>query len=256
MEYGNISPQLKTAIDAARLGAGKALEYFDNNSNLKATNKLDNSPVTVADPLTEEIIKKHILSNFPDAKILGEEAGGSREESTCWIIDPIDGTRSFMRGIPTWGVLIAYCKDNEFIIGVCYFPILDVMIWAEKGMGAYQNGKRIHVSDISYLKEAYVSCGNIKHFENKQTVLDLADASYVLRCPEATRATALVVSGKTDVLVDVKAQLWDFAPFITIATEAGGKITNTKGEPLTRKDRGYIVTNGLLHDEVLKIVNK
>lgn len=251
-----LSFELRTAIEAAKIGATKALEYFDNNAKLDQKTKSDNTPVTIADPATEEVIKKFILSQFPDANIIGEETGGSLKDSTFWVIDPIDGTRSFIRGIPTWGVLISFCKNNQFQIGVCYFPLLDVLIWAEKGQGAFLNGDRIHVSGIKNLNEAYASTGNIKHFENKQVILDLADASYVLRCPEATYATYLVVCGKTDALIDMKASLWDFSPFITIATEAGGKITSTKGEPLKLTDKGYIVTNGVLHDEVVRIVNK
>ncbi|HUQ85900.1 MAG TPA: inositol monophosphatase [Candidatus Limnocylindrales bacterium] len=250
------SRELKTAIKAAKIGAAKAKKYFDNKTDLNQKTKLDNTPVTIADPATEEVIKKFILSKFPNANIIGEETGGSMTNETFWVIDPIDGTRSFIRGIPTWGVLIAFCKNNQFQIGVCYFPLLDVMIWAETGQGAFLNGKKINVSKVKNLNKAYVSTGNIKHFEKKQVIFDLADASYVLRCPEATYATYLVVCGKTDALVDVKASLWDYAPFITIAKEAGGKISNTKGDPLKLTDKGYVVTNGLLHDDVIKIVNK
>ncbi len=165
-----MSDNLKTAIEAARIGAKKALEYFDNDSDLSTQHKSDGTPVTVADPATEEEIKNHILSVFPDAKIVGEESGGSTNEESFWIIDPIDGTRIYARGIKSWAVLIAYVEKGEFILGVAYFPSLDELYYAEKGKGAYLNEKRITVSATQELKEAIINSGNPRYFKNKQTV--------------------------------------------------------------------------------------
>lgn len=251
-----MSDELRTAIEAAKIGAEKALEYFDNNSELSTQHKSDGTPVTVADPATEEEIKKHILSVLPDAKIVGEESGGSTDEESFWIIDPIDGTRIYARGIKNWAVLISYVEKGEFIIGVAYFPSLNELYYAEKGKGAYLNDKKIHVSKIESIEKALVNSGNPKYFKNINVVLDLIKKAPVVRSYETTYADCLVASGKMDASVDPYAQLWDFAPFVTIIYEAGGMITSLSGKPLTFTDRGCAMTNGLFHKELIDIVSK
>lgn len=247
------SSKLQTAIDAAKKGANEALRYFDKN--IEVVFKDDNTPVTIADRKSEETIKNYILSKFPDAKFLAEESGGEVSESGTWIIDPVDGTRSFSRGVPGWCVLIAYYEKGEFLIGVCYFPVQDELLYAEKGKGAFMNGKKVCVSKIEKLNKAYIGFGNPKYMKDQQVLLDYINASASARSWEATYCEFLLAQGKIDALVDGYAQLWDIAPFVVIIEEAGGKITRLDGSPIGLTKRGCIVTNGLIHNEVLKIIN-
>jgi histidinol phosphatase-like enzyme (inositol monophosphatase family) len=251
-----MSDELEIAIEAARIGAKKALQYFDNNSDLNTKIKSDSTPVTIADPATEEVIKSYIVSKFKDAKILGEESGGSTNEESFWIIDPIDGTRVYARGINTWAVMVSYFSKGTFEIGVCYFPLFDEIYFAQNGKGAYMNGKKLTVSKTTLLKNALINSGNPKHYKNRQIILDLVENAPVVRSYETTYADCLVAAGKMDASVDPYAKLWDFAAFVPIVQEAGGKITNLKGEKPGLNDNGCIITNGLLHNELVKIVNK
>ncbi len=252
----NFSKELQTAIDAAKMGAKKALEYFDNESDLKTVQKSDNTPVTVADTATEEVIKNDILSKFPYAKILGEETGGSTEDESFWIIDPIDGTRVYSRGINAWAVLIAYYTKGEFTIGVSYFPVLNEMYYAEKGKGAFLNGKRLNISDTNPLKNSLINSGNPQYYKKKQVIIDLVEKSGIVRGYETTYADCLVAAGKMDASIDNNAKLWDFAAFAVIIPEAGGIITDLEGKPLQLQGSGCIISNGLIHNELVKIVNK
>lgn len=251
-----ISKELSVAIEAAKVGAATALKYFDNDTDLGTKLKSDNSILTIADPETEEAIKKYIYSKFPDASIHGEETGGSKEVESFWIIDPIDGTRVFARGINTWCVLIAYYTKGEFTMGVAYFPGLNEIYYAEKGKGAFLNGEKKKVSDIKPLKSSLINSGNPQYYKNKQIIVDLVENSSVVRGYETTYADCLVGAGKMDGSIDNYAQLWDFAAFVPIVEEAGGKITGLDGKKLHLNSRGCIITNGLIHDEVVNIVNR
>jgi fructose-1,6-bisphosphatase/inositol monophosphatase family enzyme len=251
-----MSEELKTAIEAVKKGAETALSYFDNDKNLGTKFKEDSTPVTIADPLTEETIKNYILSVYPDAKILGEETGGSSDEESFWIIDPIDGTRVYSRGINGWAVLLAYYSKGEFKIGVCYFPVLNELYYAEKNKGAFLNGKKIVVSNIHPLKKALINSGNPKYYKNTEIILKLVESAYVTRGYETTYADCLVAAGKMEVSVDPYAQLWDFAPFATIIPEAGGFITNLHGNPLKLTDRGCLMSNKILHDELIDVLSR
>lgn len=248
-----MSEELKIAIEAAKIGAKKALSYF--NSDLSIDYKEDLTPVTIADKETEKEIKNFIKSKISNAKFVGEEEGGNINQDEFWIIDPIDGTRSFIRGIPTWNVLIAFCKNKEIICGVCYFPILNELLYAEKSKGGYLNGKKITVSKINNIKKAYVSYGSPRHFKDKKMLLNIFEKVGSARSPDAAYSSFLLCIGKYDAHIDGYGQIWDAAPFKIILEEAGGKFTNLKGEKWKITDRGYIATNGLLHNEVIAILN-
>lgn len=251
-----ISNKLATAIEAAKIGADKALSYFNNGSDLQEKLKEDNTNVTLADVETEKVIKQFLNSRYPDDHILGEETGGSRDKESFWIIDPIDGTRIYARGINAWAVLISYFEKGEFKIGVCHFPLFGEIYYAERGKGAYLNGKKITVSAKKPLAKSLVNSGNPRNLKNKQIILDLVDKTAILRGHETTYADCLVASGKMDASIDPYAKLWDFASFAVILPEAGGKVTNLEGKPLMADDQGIIASNGLIHDEIIRIVNR
>lgn len=136
-----MSEELKIAIEAAKKGAEAALRYYEKNPAFEV--KPDNSPVTKADKEAEDIIKKTIVSHFPHAQFLGEETGGTLDADDFWCIDPIDGTKNFIRGLPFWGIEIAHIIDSEIVLGLSYGPVIEEMLYAEKGKGAFMNGTPI-----------------------------------------------------------------------------------------------------------------
>jgi len=249
-----MSDELKVAIEAAKIGAQNALKYFDKD--IKVELKEDKSVVTHADRETEEIIKKFISSKFASAKFVGEESGGDVNEKEFWTIDPIDGTRSYVRGIPTWCVIISLCRSGDVQLGAVYFPHIDTVYYAERGAGAFENKKRIHVSSISEVNKAFFSFGSPRHFTDKNVVLDLIDKTSSSRAWDPTYSACLLAAGRTDIHVDSYGKLWDLAAIKVILEEAGGKITRLDGSPWKYDGVGSIMTNGLLHKSVLEIINK
>ena len=248
-----ISKELQTAIDAAKTGGKVALEYFQTELEIKK--KHDNSILTIADPKAEDAIKKEILKTYPEAKFLAEESGGSRDEDDFWIIDPIDGTRVFAKGISQWSILIAHYYKGEITVGVSYTPTQNMLLVAEKDKGAFLNGKRVSVSSTTDPANSFGSFGSINRFKDKNPILKLVDAGVTLRSYEHAYAIALLVSGRMDVVIDAYAMTWDYAPFICIVKEAGGKVTDFQGKKWDFSSKNLLVTNGILHNEFVKIIN-
>lgn len=248
-----MSRNLEIATKAAQQGAEIALQYF--GKSLSIERKADSSPVTIADKKTEKTIKSLILSRSPEAFFIGEETGGTMEKEEFWIIDPIDGTKSFIRGLPFWAILIAHCRNKKIDLGLCYFPVFDSLLWAETGCGTFLDNKIIHVSRIGSLDRAFIDFGGVRHPDNLG-VIPLAQKVMSAKSFEETYSCFLLAQGKVDVVIDRGGKIWDVAPFKVIVEEAGGRITNLYGNEWTIYDQGYIATNGLLHDKVLAIINR
>ncbi len=249
-----MSEELQLAINAAKTGAKTALDYFQ--IDLKVEYKKDTSPVTIADKKTEEAIKSFILKHDSKAKFLAEETGGDSSEKSLWIIDPIDGTRSFTRGMNGWCILISKYTKDDVTTGVCYFPILNELYYAQKGFGAYYGNKKLSVSKVSALQKSFTAYGSLKYFKNYNRVIDVALKSATARSPEITYGAVLVASGKMDVCIDGYAKPWDSAPLKVLIEEAGGTYTDLKGKPWSLQSVGTLATNGLLHNEVIEILDK
>ncbi|MCK5235224.1 MAG: inositol-phosphate phosphatase, partial [Candidatus Aenigmarchaeota archaeon] len=163
---------LKTGLEAAKKAEEIILKYYSDE--IRAELKEDMSPVTVADREAEKAIIEIIRLKFPDHSILGEESGSSDSASEyLWIIDPIDGTKNYMRKIPLFATQIALMKGGEVIVGVSNAPALKELLYAEKGKGAYCNDRQIHVSKIDMLNKSYMSFGGLRHFEKKNLVDNL-----------------------------------------------------------------------------------
>jgi histidinol-phosphatase len=248
-----MSTDLQNAIDAVKQGAEKALTYFGNNPSV--TIKPDHTPVTQADKEAEAIIKTVLLSHYPHANFIGEETGGNRDVKQAWIIDPIDGTKNFMRGIENWAVLLAHYTDGVCDIGVSYIPVLEQLCYAQRGEGAFINGKKIHVSSITTLEDAFLSHGEIRYFEHINPLLLLAKRSLTQRCHGDASTYNNLAAGKIDIVIDAKDNVWDSAAFSVIIEEAGGKVSNIKGDPWNVNSSSFVATNGLLHAEVIEILN-
>ncbi len=250
-----MSNELKVAIAAAKTGAKTALKYFDKELDLGITLKENKSILTKADLDTEKQIIKFIKSKYPDANILAEESGGHTDHSEFWIIDPIDATRVFAKGIAQWSILIAYYKNNTVQVGVCYIPTQNMLVYAERGKGAYLNGKRIHVSGTRKLEHAFASFGGITHFKKPELILKLGKKGANLRSYEHAYTFSFVASGKMDFVIDSFATPWDYAPLVRIIEEAGGQVSDFEGKPWSLGSKNLIVSNGILHNEILKTIN-
>lgn len=253
-----MSEFLDTAIRAAREAEGVILRHFDTNVDVER--KEDGTEVTIADREAEKTIRNVIASVFPEHGFLGEETGRSDSDSEyVWVVDPIDGTRNYTRGIPLFGTLIALMKHDELVLGVVNMPALGELSHAEKGRGAYCNGAPVSVSTVESLKDAYVSFGGVKKFVDKgitDTLYALAGSVRGDRGLGDCWSYALIARGKLDALVDATIKIWDVAAPAVLIEEAGGRLTDLEGKKINRNITSVIATNGHLHEEVLRYFNK
>ena len=247
---------IDVAIGAAKQAGELALKYFKTQP--KVSYKADKSPVTKADIEVEKLIRRIIGSKFPNHGIIGEEFGQSKPNAKYkWVIDPIDGTRLFIRGIPLWSVLIAVLKDNNPIIGINFSPAIGEFALAEKNKGAFLNDKRIHVSKISDIKLSFLGHGSVKRFSEIKMLkkfLKVAEKIQSIRGYSDSYALNLLASGKIDIYLEPRAAIHDLAAPAIIVKEAGGKFTDFSGK-FSITSGNAVATNGLLHDQVLKILN-
>lgn len=248
---------LDFALTLAHEAGDLTLRHFGHLVDYDA--KGDGSPVTVADRNAEKLIRERIAERFPEHGVLGEEFGESRPGSRVrWILDPIDATRSFMRGVPLYGVLIGIEVEDEAVVGVAHFPPLAETVAAGKGLGCSWNGKPCRVSPVSRVEEAVVLTTDVERI-----LSSAADPGWrALQKRAAFSRTwgdcyghALVATGRAEVMVDPIMKPWDCGPFLTIVTEAGGRFTNREGEA-TIHGGSAISTNGTLHDEVLRALTR
>jgi histidinol-phosphatase len=248
---------LEFAVDLSR-GAGEiTLQYFRKKP--ETSRKSDGSYVTVADRQAEQYLRRRIAEAFPDDGILGEEEGESHGKSgRRWIVDPIDGTFSFVHGVPFYGVLIAIEIEGELSVGVVNIPALDEMVSAAKGLGCFLNGERARVSTTAELKDALLLSTDFSACARH----GFGRAAELLQARAKTSRTwgdcygyVLVATGRADVMLDPVMNLWDCAPLLPIMEEAGGTFTDWRGVR-TAADGNAIATNGVLFDEVLDIVRE
>jgi histidinol-phosphatase len=217
----------ETAFRAGRLTLG----YF--HAGTRSEYKSDDTPVTVADREAEALIRSRIQHRFPDHAVVGEEYGASGDEAAefTWFIDPIDGTKSFIRGIPLYGVLLGLMVDGRNEVGVAYFPALDEMVSAASGEGCFWNGRRCRVSPESDLKRGFVSCtdpGNFTTPVSRTAWQRMQQACYYrVGLPDAY-GHALVATGRLEVMLDPVICPWDCGPFPAILREAGGFTATTR----------------------------
>ena len=249
---------LKTGLEAAKKAEEIILKYYSDE--IRAELKEDMSPVTVADREAEKAIIEIIRLKFPDHSILGEESGSSDSASEyLWIIDPIDGTKNYMRKIPLFATQIALMKDGEVIVGVSNAPALKELLYAEKGKGAYCNDRQIHVSKIDMLNKSYMSFGGLRHFEKKNLVdnlLVLVNSTQGHRGIGDFWSYHLLAQGKIEIMIEADTKIWDIAALSIIVREAGGKVTDIKGGTVGKETTSIIATNEIVHDEVLGILGK
>ncbi len=216
--------------------------------------KPDLTPVSEADRAVEEHIRRELARVRPGDAVLGEELGDDGDAPRRWIVDPIDGTKGFVRGLPVWATLLALEVDGQLALGVVSAPALGRRWWARRGDGAYADGRPIRVSAVARIEDAYLSYDSVPGFEAVglgEPFLGLARRCARTRGLGDFWGHVLVAEGALDVSVEVGGmRLWDLAPLQVIVEEAGGRFTDLSGA--ARADAGEaVVTNGLLHDEVL-----
>jgi len=246
--------RLDVAIAAAKAGGEVALRYF--RTALTVERKPDRSPVTVADRECERRIVEVLRASFPTHGILGEELGAHAGDGTRWIIDPIDGTKSFIRGIPFFATLIGLEEEGEITTGVIYAPALGELLYAQKGLGAFDDHGRLHVSGVRRVAQAMLVFGGpgvmraaglwgayerlIERSERQRGYGDYFGYTFVAR-------------GQAEAMIDIDLKPWDLAALKVIIEEAGGRFTNFAGEP-TIYGGSAVASNGLVHDEILRII--
>jgi histidinol phosphatase-like enzyme (inositol monophosphatase family) len=218
----------RIAEQAGRLALENHARGFETET------KPDDTPVTSADRANEKLITKLLEEAFPDDGLLGEE-GAAREgrSGRRWIIDPIDGTRSFMRGIPTWGVMLALETEGSVVAGACNLPALGELYSAAAGLGAYCNGARIHCSPVKSLGQAMFCLTGIDHVVKwswGQRLLPWLTQFWSVRSMGGCMDAMCVASGRAEVWITMQAKAWDLAPLKIIGEEAGARFFNLDGK--------------------------
>jgi histidinol-phosphatase len=224
--------EIEACREAARRAGVLALEHAARG--VAREDKSDDSPVTVADRECERLIVSVLRSAFPGDGFLGEEETAETGTSgRRWIVDPIDGTRDFVRGLPTWSNLIALEADGDVVLGVCNMAAQDELYWAVRGQGAFVNDRRIRVSSIDRRDRAVLS---LTAFNDVVTsplagrLLDYLSGYWAVRSMGGCQDAVLVVSGRAEAWIELNAKAWDLAPFLVLAEEAGCRFFDFDGE--------------------------
>lgn len=247
------------AIKAAQAAGKAALQFFPDPSAASAliqvNYKSDASPVTIADRQAEQQLRTDLLGHFPHDGFLGEEFGEVHGSSGFrWIVDPIDGTRSFVRGIPLWATLVGLEHDGRVIAGVVYEPVSHNLYRALAGHGAFKNDHRIQVSKVNRLADAILATSDFNSFDSAgeaDVYISLARRVQKQRGYGDYFGFTLVAQGSIEIMLDCGVQSWDVAAIVPIIQEAGGRMTSwSGGDP--HSSRHVIASNGLLHGYVLR----
>ncbi len=244
---------LSVAIEAAYLGGRRTLAYF--NTGVPVERKSDSTPVTCADRECEQLIRATIERHYPTHSIIGEEWGTTDGDPDFrWIVDPIDGTKTFIHGVPLYGVLIGVEVRKVASVGVIYLPALDEMICAAKGGGCLWNGRPARVSEVRNLSEAAVMSSSIVScYKRSGAFAQIAAKSLLQRTWGDCYGYALIATGRADAMIDPALNLWDCAAIMPIIEEAGGRFTSWAGEA-TIYTKDAVATNGVLHSEILAML--
>ena len=251
-----VSDDLGLALRMADEADALTLDRF-GALDLHVETKPDLTPVTDADKSAEELLRGLLVANRPDDAVVGEEFGGTAVfEGRQWVLDPIDGTKNFVRGVPVWSTLIALLQDGVPTVGVVSAPALGRRWWASSGEGAFSsfNGvtRRISVSGVSELDSASLSFSDLTTGweDRRPQFVELTDAVWRVRGYGDFWSYCLLAEGAVDVVTEPEVKLWDLAPLDIVVREAGGRFTSIDGAPGPHGGSA-IATNGLLHDEVL-----
>lgn len=259
---------LKIALKTAELAQENILKYFQTDVGVEW--KADNTPVTIADKGTEELARKFWAKETPGFGVIGEEFGiESPDAEYQWVIDPIDGTKAFVHGVPLFGTLIALYKKNVPVCSLIRIPAMNTAVWAVNGGGAFLDGRPVHCSKVSSISESLVLSGTANTMETAgygDQFAKLRRSAKLHRGWGDCYGYYLVAAGRAEVMLDPVVSLWDIAPFPLLMKEAGGKFSTidgktdlfgADGKPVAPIYEGFssVATNGLLHDVALDCMN-
>ena len=250
-----LDERVAPAAELARITGTVALRHY--RTHLTVETKADGSPVTVADRAAETAARAWVQSRFPQDGILGEELGEERPGAARrWIIDPIDGTKSFVRGAPLWGSLVALCEGDRVLAGAAYFPAVDELVAAAPGAGCWWNGSRCRVSSVSAVADATVLTTDERFPDRPERAVGwraLARRASVSRTWGDCFGYLLVATGRAEAMCDGTLSIWDAAALQPIIEEAGGVFTDWLGAP-TAFGGSAIATNRLLAEDVRSLL--
>ena len=247
----NESPELKAALEAAAAAANVIRECYARPVAVRL--KDDRSPVTEADVRAEEAIRAVLAARFPDHAFHGEETGRHGEGEALWLVDPIDGTKAFVRGYPMFSTQIALMRGGRLVLGVSSAPLYGELAWAERGHGAWLNGRPLRVSAIDSIEAAALSAGNLKTL-----ACGPAWSRYGALVARLNRIRGygdflhyhLLAGGKLDAVIESDVNILDIAALVTIVEEAGGRFTALDGAPVGLATTTVLASNARLHDPI------
>ena len=259
----NLEEIIEQALYVAKQAAIKAetvIKKYYQGDDLATEVKGDETPVTIADKQSEQVIRAEISKYFPGHDIFGEEFGRSDNEGSdfLWLIDPIDGTKSFVRQYPFFSTQIALMYQGELVMGVSNAPLFGEMAWARQGSGAYLNGKKIKATQQFISHSSCVSTGNIQSFVDKnwQKLGQLLTKFSKIRGYGDFYHYHLLASGKIDLVVESDVNILDIAALTVIVREAGGVVTNIQGKPIDLQTTSILAGTDTTHALGLKTLNE
>ena len=232
------------------------LNWFQKDITVQQ--KADQSPVTIADQRAEEMLRKKIHRYFPDHGIIGEEFGNeAADKEWVWTVDPIDGTRSFIQGLPLFATLLSLLHKGEPVMGIICLPALGETVWAVKGKGTYSGNRRLHVSTHSKIKDSVLATADLYCFREKKQLRfwnQLHSQAKLVRTYPDAFGHLMAIRGSVDVMVDPWAYIWDFAPCKIMVQEAGGAFMNFTGNKNSIYEGSALVGNAKLVKALQKTI--
>jgi histidinol-phosphatase len=248
-----VDPQLLSfAVELSRRAGELTTRWFATD-DLAVDTKADGTPVTQADRAAERFIREQLAEHHPDDSIIGEEEPPREGISgRRWILDPIDGTKAFTRGVPLYSTLLAFDDEHGPAIGVIGLPALGQLVWAGRGRGCWADGKPARVSETTSLDGAYLMSSSYSHWP-EPALLGVKRVGMHLRTWGDGYGYAMVATGRADAMVDPEVELYDVAPMPVIFAEAGGRFTSFDGDPSPNAGSG-VASNGRIHDDLLKLL--
>ena len=250
------TPEMQAALEAALAAAHEIRPLFQKNLTVRA--KADASPVTEADLRAEEVIREHLTRAFPDYGFYGEETGQhAMHAESLWLVDPIDGTKAFVRENPFFSTQIALMRAGELVLGVSSAPLYGELAWAERGHGAFLNDRPVHVSRLARLEDAFISTGNLGSLARSSGWQRLGELLGGVACTRGYGDFVhyhLLARGGVDVVIESDVNILDIAALVVLTREAGGVFTDLTGAPIGLDTRSVLAANAALHQAVLGVL--
>jgi len=254
-------PALGALINEVLEAGQDALALYRGGAANRTKKKPDRSPVTEADQAVERRLRKYFSERYPEIGFLGEETGASGPEDSGlrWVVDPIDGTRAFIRGIPTWAILVGLEFEGEPVLGVAYMPAADDLFVASRGRGAFCNGRPLSVSSVDTLEDCVVTHGALAQFTDMNLgpwLPRLGRSTYTQRGFADFDGYRQLLLGRVDAMIDPGVAPWDVCAAAVLVREAGGTFTSFEGEDTIHDGTGFLASNGAVHGALLELLGR